>query len=70
MENDIPHVIVLTKADKLSRSALQRRKREMEQVLGLRALGAEALPFSATTGIGRRELMAVIDEALSESGKA
>ena len=65
VENDIPHVIVLTKADKLSRSKMQRRKAEMEKVLGMGALGAEALPFSATTGIGRKELMGVIDEALS-----
>jgi GTP-binding protein len=65
VENDIPHVIVLTKADKLSRSQLQRRKREMEKSLGMAELGAQALPFSATTGIGRKELMAVIDEALA-----
>jgi GTP-binding protein len=65
VENDIPHVIVLTKADKLSRSQLARRKREMEKVLGMDALEAQSLPFSATTGIGRKELMAVIDEALA-----
>lgn len=64
--NDIPHVIVLTKADKLSRNQLQKRKREIEKALGLKDLGAEALPFSSTTGIGRKELMGVIDEALAE----
>ena len=64
--NDIPHVVVLTKADKLSRSQLGKRKSEIERALGLRDLGAEALPFSATAPIGRRELMGVIDEALRD----
>lgn len=66
VENDVPHVVVLTKADKLSRSALAKRKREMEKLLQLDTLGAQALPYSSTTGIGRRELWGVIQDALSE----
>jgi GTP-binding protein len=67
VEHDVPHVVVLTKADKLSRSQLQRRARAIEKALGLDRLEAQALPFSAHAGTGRRELWAVIDQALDEA---
>lgn len=54
-----PFVVVGTKADKLSRMQLQRRiKENLEALADLNV--SEILPFSALTGEGRAELLAVI----------
>ncbi len=51
----LPAVVVATKADKLSRGALAR---EVQRYLGqIARFGVEEiLPFSATTGLGKKEL--------------
>lgn len=51
----LPCVTVATKWDKLKRSVWDRRKREMEQ-----ALGVAVLPFSSLSGYGRDELKRAI----------
>jgi len=67
----VPHVIVLTKADKVSRAELGRRA----QVVGASlcdALGADAveiMPVSAVTKQGCRELWQVIGRAAGRSDR-
>lgn len=66
-EQDVPHAIVLTKADKLPRGRLARQVKAVEKALGLDRIGAAVLPFSAVSGQGKRELWAVIDDAVAEA---
>ncbi|MGI6492968.1 MAG: YihA family ribosome biogenesis GTP-binding protein [Peptococcaceae bacterium] len=60
----LPAVIVATKADKLSRSRLQQSLRVIRSDLGLAADDA-LIPFSAVTGQGREELLAMIGQIIS-----
>jgi GTP-binding protein len=53
-ELELPTLIVLTKMDKLSRSAAQSRIDELVSALSLSR--EQVIPFSATTGEGRDEL--------------
>lgn len=56
-ENDIEYAIVLTKADKLSRSNLMKKKKEIEKIFKV-----TPIPFSSVSGIGKRELMKWIED--------
>jgi len=60
----LPAVVVATKADKLSRSKLLRSLRVIRSELGLAADDA-LIPFSAVTGQGREELLALISQMIS-----
>ena len=51
----LPSVAVATKWDKLKRSEQARRRKEMES-----ALGWQVIPFSATKGLGRNALRALL----------
>lgn len=55
-------LVVLTKADKLSRGALSREAARVERDLGL---AERPLAFSAQTGEGRKEVLAAIAQALA-----
>lgn len=55
----IPHLIVLTKSDKLSRSALMRNEKLIRQGLGLSSQ-IPMLPFSSLNKTGRDELWKAI----------
>jgi GTP-binding protein len=63
--NDVPHAIVLTKCDKLSRSQLGQREKAIAQALAA-AFGSSPslLPVSAQTGAGCKELWGRIIEAV------
>jgi GTP-binding protein len=66
----VPHVIVLTKADKVSRPQLARRAEAVGASL-CDALGADAveiMPVSAVTRLGCRELWQVIGRAAAREG--
>lgn len=59
---ELPVAILLTKADKLSRSAAIARQRELEAELGV---GVELVRFSAVSGEGIGEAQALIERWLS-----
>jgi len=62
--NEIPAVIIATKADKISRSQLQRQVAMIRKELG----GAQEtiIPFSKETGQGFEEVWKVMEEYLSK----
>ncbi len=62
-ERQLPALLVLTKADKLSRTQRFSRTQAIGKALGIDA-GA-LLPFSATTGLGREEVWEAIDALLA-----
>ena len=60
-ERQLPVVVAVTKADKLSREKVIRKVRGVEQDLGVGAIA-----FSTVTGIGRNELLASIRQLVNE----
>jgi GTP-binding protein len=56
-----PHLIVATKADKLSNNELSKSMREASKILP----GANLLPYSATTGRGRDQVWSEITSAIN-----
>lgn len=56
-----PVLTILTKADKLGRGALMSKQAAIEK-----ALNAEAMPFSAVTGMGKNELSASVRQLVRE----
>lgn len=59
VEGQFPFVLVLTKADKLGPTERARRLADMQAVFAAYE-GLRMIPFSAVTGEGREELLAVI----------
>lgn len=59
-QNDINYLVALTKSDKLSRNKLFQQQNKIKKRFGI-----EVIPFSAQTGIGKRELWSWIDETVS-----
>ena len=57
---DCPHLIVLTKADKLSKSAVQTQKNLFLKTLNIGE--TQIIPYSSTTHITRKELITKIME--------
>jgi GTP-binding protein len=49
---ELPCVVLLSKADKLARSALRTRQREVDGVIAKENWRAATIAFSATTGVG------------------
>ena len=62
--NEVPYFFAVTKADKVSKTQLPKRIDAIRRRLGLDD-DSGLLPFSAKTGLGRKELLKVIGEALS-----
>ena len=56
----INYVVILTKADKLSRSNLIKKSREIEKIFKV-----TPIPFSSLSGIGKKELMRWIEDVVS-----
>jgi GTP-binding protein len=57
VNREVPFVIVLTKADKLSRNQLQQAVRKMKKLIfGDESLG-DLIPFSAPAGLGKKEII-------------
>ena len=68
--NGVPHAIVLTKADKLSRSQLvQREKAVTAGLVAAHGWSPELLPVSSVTGLGRKELWALVARAAASAPK-
>lgn len=63
-ENDVPHAVVLTKADKLPRGRLKRQEALVAEFLGQGGTDVRVVPFSAKTGLGKAGLWALIDAAV------
>jgi GTP-binding protein len=60
----VNYMIALTKADKLSRSRLIQKQKQVEK-----AFSVEVIPFSTLSGIGRNEIWAWIDRAVNDHAK-
>ena len=60
-ERQLPVMVAVTKADKLSRDKVIRKVRGLEQDLGVGAIA-----FSTVTGIGRKELLTSIRQLVNE----
>jgi GTP-binding protein len=63
---EIPMILVLTKADKLSKTKREKQRRAAADVLGIAADGLHL--FSAKTGLGRENLWALIEQVCSPAG--
>ena len=61
-ERGIPALVALTKVDKLTRDKMNRKIRQIENDFGL-----TVIPFSSVTGVGKRELMAAVEELVAEN---
>jgi GTP-binding protein len=61
---DVPGVVVLTKADKLSRTAAAARHKEIASELDLPE--DQIIPFSAETGQGRDELARTVEQLVAQ----
>ena len=64
IDNDIPFVVVATKTDKLSKTALENRIAELQHEY-FEGTGIEILPFSSVTRSGKDELWKKIIDAIS-----
>jgi GTP-binding protein len=64
--NAKPHLVVATKADKLSRNELQKNLRRAREVLGADD-ASEVIAYSAVTGLGRERVWRAITDALTVS---
>ncbi len=62
---EVPMILVLTKADKLSKSKQQQQRQAFARSLGLEA--GDLHLFSAKSGLGRDNLWALIDQAAGVS---
>ncbi len=58
--NDLKYLVVLTKCDKISATAIAERKKQLEDFLQLCKNWVEVLPYSSVTGMGKNELVAII----------
>lgn len=59
--NEKPHIIVATKADKLSNNQLKKSLDEIRQIMS----ESTVIPYSSTTGKGKDEIWSKIQNALS-----
>jgi GTP-binding protein len=66
---DIPTCIVITKADKIPRSKWEKHIKMVKETLGADPRHRFVL-FSSETGLGRDELWAVIQEAITEQAES
>jgi GTP-binding protein len=57
-ETEVPAIVALTKTDKVSRTAAREKAADVSRVLALDS--EQVIPFSATTGEGRIELLEAI----------
>lgn len=65
-DSGLPFVIVLTKADKLNKTQLNKRLQEVEQEMNFLPEGIEKIPVSSTSGSGIDRLMERINGAVKE----
>ena len=63
-EAGIPFIVVATKADKLSKTAIAKNLEELKQIYNFD--NATVIPFSSVNGTGRDEVLKVIEDALGD----
>jgi len=54
------YLIILTKCDKISNSAITERKNQIESIVSFCNHNLEVLPYSSVSGLGRNELIGII----------
>lgn len=64
VKNNIPTLIIGTKADKISKNAVQKSVKNIKEVFGEKELSV--LPYSSVKNEGRAELLSTISESLFE----
>lgn len=69
MQMKIPFIIVMTKCDKLKKTAYAQRLKESKEELAF-AGGVPVVPFSAVNGQGLNGIKNYIDKAISDGGLA
>lgn len=60
-ERELPVVVVLTKADKLTRDKMNRQEKQVQD-----SLGVAAIPFSSVNGTGRSDLVEAVNELVED----
>ncbi len=64
VDNDLPVLIIATKADKLSKNAVQKQIKVIKKALGVPEV--DVLPYSSVKSEGRSDLLDVISHVLVE----
>lgn len=59
-ENVVKYLVILTKCDKISDNQIVERKKQLEDCLKFCKNFIEVLPYSTVSGIGQKELSAII----------
>lgn len=59
-QHGVPYILAVTKADKLSRNALNNQLRAIRQILNPPET-IQLIPYSSKTGAGRKELLGIFD---------
>lgn len=67
VDNELPFLVVLTKADKLKKRERLRREEEVKKELSAYE-GMLTIAFSSVNGEGSEELLQIIDEVCSDDG--
>lgn len=62
VKNNVPVLIIATKADKISRGAVAKQVAQIKKMLGVKEI--DILPYSSVKNAGRSELLEVIYEGL------
>jgi GTP-binding protein len=62
VHNKKPHIVVATKADKLSSNQLRNQIKLIEKAVSK----SQVVPYSSQTGKGREALLSIIDAALKK----
>lgn len=62
VKNNVPVLIIATKADKISRGAVAKQTAQIRKMLGVKEI--DILPYSSVKNAGRSELLEVIYEGL------
>lgn len=65
VDNELPFIVVFTKADKLKKGERLRREQELAEELAAYD-GMMTIPFSSVTGEGAQELIDIIDDVCSD----
>jgi GTP-binding protein len=65
----IPYVIVITKIDKIARSKVARQVEMIKSAFGKLKYCQQFITFSAITGVGKNELLSIIEQYIGSASK-
>ncbi len=65
----IPYVIVITKIDKIARSKVARQMEMIKSAFGKLKYCQQFITFSAITGVGKNELLSIIEQYIGSASK-